>query len=288
MNVRKNISLFIIIFILATGLISLVSEKLPLPIGQVLPGNASLLDSGLNLVPIDTSGTILYNIRIVNIYPHDPDAFTQGLVFHKGYIYEGTGLHGHSAIRKVDLKTGSVLKRHQLPAEHFGEGITIYQNKLIQLTWQSHTGFIYDLQSFRLHGTFSYPTEGWGLTCDSNHLIMSDGTAILRFIDPETFKVVRRVEVKDRGRSVSNINELEYIKGEIYANIWGIGYIARISPKTGNVSGWIDLRTLYQYVERDGKVDVLNGIAYDAKNDRLFVTGKYWPKIFEIRLEASK
>ncbi|MCX5846402.1 MAG: glutaminyl-peptide cyclotransferase [Deltaproteobacteria bacterium] len=257
-------------------------------IGQASWGNASSLYAEPNLAPIDTTGATIHGFRIINTYPHDPEAFTQGLVFHKGYLYEGTGRHGHSTLRKVELKTGGILKSHRLPIEYFGEGITIWQNKLIQLTWQSHTGFIYDLQSFRLLRTFSYPTEGWGITCDGNNLIMSDGTAILRFLDPRKFTMVKQIEVKDRGRPIPYLNELEYIKGEIFANIWDTGYIARISPQTGRVLGWIDLRGLYRLVDNGKRVDVLNGIAYDTKNNRLFVTGKFWPKLFEIRLEAQK
>lgn len=285
---RKSFFIGICVFFLASGTNFLVCEKFPLPIVCNVSGNASSLNTGLNLAPIDTSGTSLHSIRVVNVYPHDPDAFTQGLVFHKGYIYEGTGLSGQSSIRKVELKTGRVLKRQSLAAEHFGEGITICRNRLIQLTWQSHTAFVYDLQSFRLLETFSYPTEGWGITCDGNYLIMSDGTAILRFLDARTYKMVRQIEVRDRGNILSNINELEFIKGEIYANVWGTGYIVRISPRTGQVLGWIDLRDLYRYVGTGRNIDVLNGIAYDVKGDRLFVTGKYWPNLFEIRLAAAK
>lgn len=287
-SMRKTSLIVIVIFFLVSGTIFLVCEKLPLPIGHTSPGYASSLDTGPNRAPIDTSGTTLHNIRVINVYPHDPDAFTQGLVFHKGYIYEGTGLPGQSSIRKVELKTGRVLKSHGLPAQYFGEGITICRNRLIQLTWQSHTGFVYDLQSFRLLQTFSYPTEGWGITYDGNHLIMSDGTAVLRFLDTRTYKIVKQIEVRDRGNLLPNINELEFIKGEIYANVWGTGYIVRISPQTGQVLGWIDLRDLYRYVGAGRNIDVLNGIAYDAKGNRLLVTGKYWPNLFEIRLETPK
>ena len=285
---RKCFFICICVFLLASGAFSLLCVKFILTIGCTRPGYASSLETGLNYPAIDTSGTTLHSIRVVNIYPHDPDAFTQGLVFQKGHLYEGTGLPGQSSIRKVELKTGKVLKRQTLAAEHFGEGITICRNRLIQLTWQSHTGFVYDLQSFRTLQTFSYPTEGWGITCDGNYLIMSDGTAVLHFLDARTYKMVRQIEVRDRGRSLPNINELEFIKGEIYANVWGTAYIARISPRTGQVLGWIDLRDLYRYVGAGGNIDVLNGIAYDAIGDRLFVTGKYWPNLFEIRLEASK
>jgi glutamine cyclotransferase len=285
---RKPIFTVFIVLFLSAGVLFFVSGRFPLLIGRVTPGHATFLDTGLNLMHIDTTGITLHSIQVVNVYPHDPEAYTQGLVFHEGFFYEGTGLRGHSTIRKVELKTGKILKSYRLPPEYFGEGIAIFGNKLIQLTWQSHTGFIYDLQSFRLLGTFSYPTEGWGITCDGKHLIMSDGTAVLRFLEPQTYKIVKQIEVRDRGNIVPNINELEYIRGEIYANVWGTAYIVRISPRTGQVLGWIDLRGLYQYVSAGGKEDVLNGIAYDAKGNRLFVTGKYWPSIFEIRLEASK
>jgi glutamine cyclotransferase len=285
---RKNFIIIIVALFHASGVLSLVSEGSLLSIGQASWGNVPSLYAEPNLAPIDTTGTTIHGFRIINTYPHDPEAFTQGLVFHKGYLYEGTGLHGHSTLRKVELKTGGILKSHRLPIEYFGEGITIWQNKLIQLTWQSHTGFIYDLQSFRLLRMFSYPTEGWGITCDGNNLIMSDGTAFLRFLDPRKFTVVKQIEVKDRGRPVPYLNELEYIKGEIFANVWDTGYIARISPQTGRVLGWIDLRGLYRLVDNGKRVDVLNGIAYDTKNNRLFVTGKFWPKLFEIRLEAQK
>jgi glutaminyl-peptide cyclotransferase len=285
MIVRKAVFIIIIVLFLTVGGFSFIAEKLPPFVGDVTSGITRSLYAEPNLTPNDTTGTPLYGFRVVNTYPHDPEAFTQGLIFHKGHLYEGTGLHGHSTLRKVELKTGRILQTHSLPAEYFGEGITICRNRLIQLTWQSQTGFIYDPQSFRLLGTFSYQTEGWGITCDGNSLIMSDGTATLRFLDPRTFKVVKQIEVRDHGKAVPHINELEYIKGEIYANIWDTAYIARISPRTGQVLGWIDLRGLYQFVR---KGDVLNGIAYDAKNDRLYVTGKYWPKLFEIRVEALK
>ena len=285
MDIKKPIFIIIIALSLTASVFSFIARESQL---LITLGNASSLDTGLNLAPIDTTGTTLHSIRVANVYPHDPKAFTQGLVFHNGYIYEGTGLRGFSTIRKVELKTGKILKSYLLPPEYFGEGIAIFDNKLIQLTWQSHTGFIYDLQSFRLLGTFSYPTEGWGITCDGKHLIMSDGTAVLRFLDPQTYKIVKQIEVRDRGNVLPNINELEYIKGEIYANIWGTAYIVRISPHTGQVLGWIDLRGLYRYIAESGKVDVLNGIAYDAKGSRLFVTGKFWPNIFEIHLKVSK
>lgn len=281
MALRKILFILIVALLPASGALSLVFGKLPL---LNYSGNASPLYAGQNHTPMDTMGTPLYGFRVVNIYPHDPEAFTQGLIFHKGHIYESTGLYGYSTLRKVELATGRIVKVYHLPEKYFGEGITICRNRLVQLTWQSKTGFIYDPQSFRLLRTFSYPAEGWGITCDGNNLIMSDGTAILRFLNPRTFKVVKQIEVMDHGKVVPHINELEYIKGEIYANIWDTGYIARISPQTGQVRGWIDLRGLYAQVAEGKNVDVLNGIAYDVRNDRLFVTGKFWPKLFEIKL----
>jgi len=288
MAVRKTIFIIMAVLLFSSGMLSVISEKFPLSMGHIPSVNASSPYEDPNFMPVDTKGTPMYGFRVIHIYPHDPDAFTQGLTFYNGHIYEGTGLYGHSTLRKVELKTGRILKKHPMSSEYFGEGITICQNRLIQLTWQSHTGFIYDTQSFRLLGTFSYPTEGWGITCDGKNLIMSDGTSILRFLDPRKFTIVKKIKVRDRGKDVPHINELEYVKGEIYANIWDTGYIARISQQTGEVLGWIDFRGLYQFVSKGIKVDVMNGIAYDSKNDRLFVTGKLWPNIFEIRVETSK
>ena len=237
----------------------------------------------------------VYGYRIVNAYPHDPGAFTQGLIFHNGRLYEGTGLHGASSLRKVELETGRVLKRHDLSEKYFGEGVALCSNHLIQLTYQSNIGFIYDLD-LRQVGSFTYPTEGWGLTCDGNRLILSDGTATLRWLDAKTFRIVKQIAVTDQGRPVSNLNELEFVKGEIFANVWKTDTIARISPDTGAVTGWIDLGGLAQLAQAAGAagtdlksvpipaIDVLNGIAYDAQGDRFFVTGKFWPKLFEIRL----
>ncbi|MBW2566681.1 MAG: glutaminyl-peptide cyclotransferase [Deltaproteobacteria bacterium] len=226
--------------------------------------------------------------RIVNTYPHDPSAFTQGLVFADGVLYEGTGLRGQSSLRKVDLKTGTTLQVRQLPVRFFGEGITIYGKRVIQLTWRARVGFVYDRQTFQLLDTFNYPTEGWGITHDGRSLIISDGTSTLHLLDPQTFRQVGRLEVHTRDGPVSRLNELEYVQGEIYANIWKTDRIARISPQTGEVAGWIDLEGLLKPEDRYRRVDVLNGIAYDVKNDRLFVTGKLWPKLFEIDLVVPK
>jgi len=227
----------------------------------------------------------VYGYRIVKTYPHDPEAFTQGLVYVDGVLYEGTGLNGRSSLRRVDLESGRVLQRRDLAREYFGEGIAVFGKRIIQLTWQSRVGFVYDRESFALQRQFSYPTEGWGLTHDGKSLIMSDGTATLRWLDPETFAETRSLEVRDQNGPVVRLNELEFIRGEIYANIWLTDRIARIDPQTGRVTGWIDLRGLLSPAERQSSADaVLNGIAYDAANDRLFVTGKLWPKLFEITL----
>lgn len=226
----------------------------------------------------------VYSYRVINAYPHDPNAFTQGLIYAEDFLYEGTGLYdGRSSLRKVDLESGKILQIHHLAGRYFGEGITLWKDKLIQLTWREHKGFVYDKESFQLLREFDYPTEGWGITHDGKRLIMSDGTAILRFLDPDTFQEIGQIEVKDQGAPVARLNELEYIQGEIYANVWLTDRIAVISPQTGQVLRWIDLRGLLSDEDRSQPVDVLNGIAYDAPRDRLFVTGKLWPKLFEIR-----
>lgn len=225
----------------------------------------------------------VYTYRIINTYPHDRNAFTQGLVFEDGFLYEGTGLYGKSTLRKVELETGDIMKLHELSSEYFGEGIAIYQDKIYQLTYQSRRGFIYDKDKFTVLGEFTYTTEGWGLTCDGELLIMSDGTSTLSFRDPETLEEIYKITVYDNKGEVTRLNELEYVNGEIYANIWQTDYIARISPQTGRVIGWIDLKGLLD-PEYRRNTDVLNGIAYDAEYDRLFVTGKLWPYLFEIEL----
>lgn len=238
-------------------------------------------------VPDGSDLAPVYTYVIANIYPHDRDAFTQGLVFEDGFLYEGTGLYGHSTLRRVDLETGNILQVHELSDEYFGEGITIYEDKVIQLTWKSNTGFIYDKNTFELLREFSYPTEGWGITHDGERLIMSDGTSTLYFLNPQTFERTGHIEVFDQDGPVTRLNELEYIKGEVYANVWQTDRIARIAPETGRVIAWVDLQGLLTAEDRLERVDVLNGIAYDAQNDRLFVTGKWWPKLFEIKLVLS-
>ena len=226
----------------------------------------------------------VYTFKVVNSYPHDPTAFTEGLVFDGGALYEGTGLNGQSSLRRVDLSSGRVLQSLPISSEYFGEGVTVWGDHIIQLTWKLHVGFVYDKTSFQLLKTFNYPTEGWGLTHDDQHLIMSDGTATLHFLDPDTFKEIGRIAVTDAGQPVVRLNELEVIHGEIWANVWQTDRIVRIAPATGQVIGWIDLTGLLGPEERQRPVDVLNGIAYDAEHDRVFVTGKLWPKLFEITI----
>jgi len=230
----------------------------------------------------------LYTYQVVNTYPHDRGAFTQGLVFEDGVLYEGTGLRGRSTLRKVHLESGQILKIRKLENQIFGEGVTIYGNKIIQLTWRANIAFVYDKHSFELLRKFSYPTEGWGITHDGKRLIMSDGTSTLYFLDPETFEEVGRVQVNDNDGLVAGINELEYVQGAIYANIWRTDRIAKIAPQTGQVAGWIELGGLLSQQDRGQPFGELNGIAYDAENDRLFVTGKLWPKLFEIKLIPQK
>lgn len=276
------------LFLLSGGILFITAT-----VSSAEMGRHSSSEATAPTVTNSTQPTISYpapvvGYRIVNTYPHDPRAFTQGLVFADGVLYEGTGLRGHSSLRKVDLKTGNILRVRQLSAHFFGEGITIYGNQVIQLTWRAKVGFVYDRQTFQLLDTFNYPTEGWGITHDGRSLIMSDGTSTLYFLDPQTFREVGRLEVHTRDGPVSRLNELEYVQGEIYANVWKTDRIARISPQTGEVVGWIDLEGLLRPEDHNSRIDVLNGIAYDVKNDRLFVTGKLWPKLFEIELVVPK
>ena len=234
--------------------------------------------------PESVSAIPVYTYKVIDVYPHDRNAFTQGLIFEDGVFIEGTGLYRRSSLRRVSIETGEILEYRELPPHLFGEGVTIYGNKIIQLTWRSNVGFIYDKDSFELLREFSYPTEGWGATCDGKYLIMSDGTANLYFLNPETFEERKRIEVHDNNGAVDRLNELEYVNGEIYANVFQTNRIAKINPMTGTVVGWIDLTGILGIEDRRGPVDVLNGIAYDAENNRLFVTGKLWPKLFEIEL----
>jgi glutaminyl-peptide cyclotransferase len=230
----------------------------------------------------------LYDYEVVHTYPHDPTAFTEGLFYLNGFLYESTGLEQHSSIRKVRLETGEVLQKYDVPPQYFGEGIVNWHNHLISLTWKSHVGFVRDLASFKVQRQFHYEGEGWALTQDGRQLLMSDGTSEIRLLNPETLVPVGRIQVTLEGKPINNLNELEWVKGEIYANLWQTNWILRIDPHDGHVVGAINMAGLLSPSDIvKGQTDVLNGIAYDAKADRLFVTGKNWPKLFEIRLRAN-
>lgn len=237
-----------------------------------------------------------YTYEIVNTYPHDPKAFTQGLVFHNGFLYETTGGSRKkgddffSSLRKVELETGKVVQKYDLPDEYFGEGMTILGDKIYEITWRENTAFVYDLNTFKLLKEFKYAGEGWGLTNDGTNLIMSDGTHVLRFVNPENFETIRTVVVLDeKGKPLMQLNELEYIKGEIWANVWQTGDIVRIDPASGKLLGTIDLEKLADAeMDKDENADVLNGIAYDAAGDRLFITGKRWRRLFEVKIKPKQ
>jgi glutamine cyclotransferase len=239
---------------------------------------------------ITTPSAPVYSYEVVNTWHHDPDAFTEGLQYYQGELYESTGLNGKSTLRRVELKTGKVLQKIDIENQYFGEGITILNGKIYQLTYQTHIGFIYDLKTFKKIGSWQYEGEGWALTNDGKELIMSNGTEKIMFLDPNSLTISRTIEVTDEGMPVEYLNELEYIKGEIYANIWMRDMVARIDPGTGKVNSWINLSGLLTPEERRAekgheRPDVLNGIAYDEKADRIFVTGKLWPKLFEIAIK---
>ena len=225
-----------------------------------------------------------YTFKVVRAFPHDPTAFTQGFSYGDGFLYEGTGLKGQSSLRKVRLETGEIVRQVDLAPEFFGEGITLFRNEVIQLTWQSQTGFVYNVKDFQLLRRFSYSGEGWGLTTDGHQIFMSDGTSAIRVLDAVTFAEKRRFTIHDGHTPIDQLNELEFVNGEIFANVWQTNRIARISPQTGKVVGWIDLTGLLSPIYRLESGAVLNGIAYDSGRKRLFVTGKLWPSVFEIRL----
>jgi glutaminyl-peptide cyclotransferase len=228
----------------------------------------------------------LYGFMVKNTYPHDPQAFTQGLSIRDGYLYETTGMNGRSSLRKVELASGKVLQKKDLAPEFFGEGSALVGQDIVGLTWTSHAGFVYDLKTFALKRRFNYAGEGWGLASDAQHLYMSDGSADIRVLDPKTLEEQRRIHVTAEGKPITQLNELEVVDGQLFANVWGTDVIARIDPASGNVVGWIDLTGLLPPEKRGTtSVDaVLNGIAWDSKHKRLYVTGKLWPKLFEIEL----
>ncbi len=230
----------------------------------------------------------VYTYTVVKSHPHDTGAFTEGLFFRKGFFYESTGMEGASSVRKVEVETGKVVGGAGLPKEIFGEGIVDWGDKIIGLTWKNQIGYVLEMEGFAFKGRFNYPGEGWALTRDATQLYMSDGTSELRVLDPTTLTEKRRIKVTAEGKPVDQLNELEWVEGEIFANIWQTDRIARIDPKTGKVTAWIDLKGLLPAAERKGRmVDVLNGIAYDAETKRLWVTGKLWPKLYEIKLKLK-
>ena len=233
-------------------------------------------------------GPTEYTFLLIRAFPHDTSAYTQGLAYRDGFLYEGTGLNGRSSLRKVKLETGAVVQRVDLEPEFFGEGITIFKDEIVQLTWKSHIGFIYDLKNFHLLQRFSYSGEGWGLATNSHELFMSDGTSEIRVLDAENYVEKRRLRVHDGSKPIDQLNELEFVEGQIFANVWHTNRIARISPQTGAVVGWIDLTGLLSPVYHLEPEAVLNGIAYDSVRKRLFVTGKLWPSVFEIKLSPKQ
>lgn len=225
-----------------------------------------------------------YGWTIVNTYPHDTEAFTQGLLFHEGYLYESTGRRGQSEVRKVEIETGKVIRRIPIDAAYFGEGMVLWEDQLVQLTLSSGKGLVYNINTFETENTFTYKGEGWGFTSTEDHLVMSNGSENLNFLDPVTYQVVRSVTVTDNNTPVDNLNELEMVNGAIFANVLFSDQIVIIDPENGTITGRIDLSRLVKHAERNGRLNVLNGIAYDSELDRLFVTGKLWPELYEIKL----
>ncbi len=262
----------------ATHLFSPLPTAAPtvLPLPTVTPSSSPS--------PTSVDPTRLYTYHVIRTYPHDPAAYTEGLVLVDGVLYEGTGLVGRSSLRRVHLETGTVLQSRSLPEPYFGEGIAVLDGRIFQLTWKSQIGFVYDRETFEQERTFSYATEGWGLTTDGSRLIMSDGTATLHFLDPKTLRETATLQVEDDRGPVTRLNELEYVDGEVWANVWKSNRIVRIDPASGRVTGVIDLTGILNPNALLSPVDVLNGIAYDAAGDRLFVTGKLWPWLFEIEI----
>jgi glutamine cyclotransferase len=250
----------------------------------LVAGGVWVVWSNSGQAPTDSGSPTIYTYHVVKTYPHDTSAFTEGLVFSNGTLYESTGEYGSSSLRRVNLEDGTVQQEVLLPSQYFGEGLTAVNDSLVQLTWQEKTGFIYDKQTFALTGNFSYSTQGWGLTYNGSELVMSDGTSNLYFLDPVTYQRVGQVSVHDGGTPITNVNELEYVNGSIYANILQQQKIAIIDPQTGAVKGWIDLTGIYQ---SNNTEDVLNGIAYDQQTNSLYVTGKDWPYLYQITITPT-
>ncbi|MEP6763400.1 MAG: glutaminyl-peptide cyclotransferase [Gemmatimonadaceae bacterium] len=269
-----------------TGIIAIAALSFT-TIAAACSGDKAPADTAA-IVPVVTAArTPTYTYEIVATYPHDTDAYTEGLLIHEGRMFESTGQPGKSFVREVDLKTGASIRQHNIDAKYFGEGIIIFDDKLYELTWKDGIGFIYDWKTFKPLSEFHYEGQGWALTTDGKSLIMSNGSSVIAFRDPATFKVTSAITVTDHDVPVEKLNELEWIKGEIWANVWETDQIARIDPANGHVVGWIDLAGILPAADKKGGEDVLNGIAYDAKNDRIFVTGKNWSKLFEIKLKPK-
>ena len=267
----RKVLLFSIALVVILGVTAVILIQALSPSGRVVSS-----------IPLEMEPQMTY--EVLNAFPHDSDSFTQGLIFLDGVLFESSGLYGESTLRMVDLESGDVQRIVSLPSEVFGEGLTDWGDTLVQFTWREGVGYVYDREDFSLLTQFGYVTEGWGLTQDGENLIMSDGSATLFFLNPDTYSVISTIEVLDDDSPVTRLNELEYIQGEIFANIWQTDTIVRIDPETGAVNGWIDLSGLLPEAERTPETNVLNGIAYDPETDRLFVTGKLWPKLYEIRL----
>ncbi len=243
-----------------------------------------IFQQSFRVSPLLKTRAPISSVVVHKTYPHNTEAYTQGLLYYDGYLYESTGLNGKSSLARKEIETGKSLQEMKISGQYFGEGIALLNKKIYQLTWQNETLLVYDARSFREVKRIKYRGEGWGLTTNGKLLLMSDGSSIITFHDPETFKILREIVVRDGDIRIERLNELEYIKGEIWANVYQDDVVARISPANGRVIGWVDLSSLRSYLPKNAQVDVINGIAYDAKNDRIFVTGKFWPKVFEIRL----
>jgi len=265
---------------------SLIFQDLPAALFIAMLITSMICSAESDFLNVQSKAIPTLGYEVINAYPHDSRAFTQGLVYDGNeLLFEGTGLNGQSSLRLVNLQNGSVLKKTNLDSELFGEGVTLLEDRIVQLTWKSGLGLVYNKENFTKIGNFSYSTEGWGITSDNNSLIMSDGSNVLHILDPESFAEMGQIWVTANGLPLTGLNELEYVKGEIYANVWPTYWIAIISPKTGEVTARVNLMGILKANETEGKsVDVLNGIAYDASEDRLFVTGKLWPRLYEIRL----
>jgi glutamine cyclotransferase len=294
-NEQNNMRLYLLIFCVLLS--AACTTTAPTNKNTAVPNTANTNITNTAVKPVPSAPQV-YTYEVVNTYKHDPKAFTQGLIFHEGFLYEGTGQEGESSLRKVELETGKVVQKHDLPATSFGEGIALVNDKIYQLTWQEYTCRVFNLQDFKLLKEFNYQGEGWGLTTDGQNLYMTDGSHLIRVINPENFQVIRTVAVfREDGRPLINLNEAEFIKGEIWANIWHSeepdilgkpNYIARIDPNSGKLLGWVDLGGISpEDVQRDPE-NTLNGIAYDAAGDRIFVTGKNWKKLFEIKVKPKE